>query len=143
MKFYSKFVKISRVGQKFSHFWPQFFFLGGGEGGGVKAKDFFRVGERVQAQHIPHPPGIMYVSHNLVEHNCNSMIFDTIFSLLYEFYNFYCICSLAHDFCTSFLCPNKAVENFKIFKPTIKFKYLAAFLVHKTKLYFSKFVMQS
>jgi hypothetical protein len=52
MKFYSRFVKISRVVQnltkkchilaKFSHFWLKNF-LGGG-GGGVKAKDFFRWG---------------------------------------------------------------------------------------------------
>jgi hypothetical protein len=53
MKFYSRFVKISRVGQniskkchflaKFSHFWIL----------GVKAKDFFRW--EVKAKHTPHP----------------------------------------------------------------------------------------
>jgi hypothetical protein len=56
MKFYRRFVKISRVGQIFP-FWTFFKKLGGG----VKAKDFFRWGGGVKAKHsLNLPPGIMY-----------------------------------------------------------------------------------
>ncbi len=52
IKFYSRFVKISRVGQKFSKndiFWPNF---------PIFAPKFFLGGYRLST---PSPPGIMYV----------------------------------------------------------------------------------
>jgi hypothetical protein len=65
MKFYSRFVKISRVGQKiskkchfltkFSHFLPKIFF----RGGGYRLRNFSGGGYRLSTP-LP-PPGVMYV----------------------------------------------------------------------------------